>query len=288
VKVRARTDGVDRYHFKGKFAIFRVSVLVPLHFTLSGGGTAEDLDPPYEIRDFMGLPTIQDSPKILVIEDEPPIRKFLRISLESNGYDVIETTTAAMGIGHAIVEPPDAVILDLGLPDQDGLEVIARLREWSKVPIIVVSARGREADKVSALDAGADDYLTKPFGVGELLARLRVALRHSATAASPVTDSVFRVGELCVDLGRREVMIGKEAVHLTPTEYRLLVVLVTHAGKVVTHRQLLKEVWGPESVFENQYLRVYMGQLRRKLEQDATRPRYLKTEAGIGYRLLDE
>ena len=229
-----------------------------------------------------------DSPKILVIEDESPIRKFLRISLESHGYTVIETKTAAMGIGHAITEPPDAVILDLGLPDQDGLKVIARLRDWSKVPILVVSARGREADKVSALDAGADDYLTKPFGVGELLARLRVALRHAASAASPAGDPVFRVGELSVDLGRREVILGNKAVHLTPTEYRLLVVLVTHAGKVVTHRQLLKDVWGPESVYENQYLRVYMGQLRRKLERDATRPRYLKTEAGIGYRLLDE
>ena len=232
--------------------------------------------------------SVHDSPKILVIEDESPIRKFLRISLESHGYTVIETKTAAMGIGHAITEPPDAVILDLGLPDQDGLKVIARLRDWSKVPILVVSARGREADKVSALDAGADDYLTKPFGVGELLARLRVALRHAASAASPAGDPVFRVGELSVDLGRREVILGNKAVHLTPTEYRLLVVLVTHAGKVVTHRQLLKDVWGPESVYENQYLRVYMGQLRRKLERDATRPRYLKTEAGIGYRLLDE
>ena len=232
--------------------------------------------------------SIQDRPKILVIEDEPPIRKFLRISLDSHGYNVIETGTAAAGIGHAIAEPPDAVILDLGLPDVDGLEVISRLREWSRVPIIVVSARGREADKVAALDAGADDYLTKPFGVGELLARLRVALRHSATSASPTPNAVFQVGDLRVDLGRREVAISGEMIHLTPTEYRLLIVLVTHAGKVVTHRQLLKEVWGPDSVYENQYLRVYMGQLRRKLERDATRPRYIKTEAGIGYRLMDE
>ena len=230
----------------------------------------------------------QDSPKVPVIEDEPPIRKFLRISLESHGYIVIETATAASGIGHAIAEPPDAVILDLGLPDQDGLDVIVRLREWSKVPIIVVSARGRESDKVAALDAGADDYLTKPFGVGELMARLRVALRHSATAASPTSEPVFQVGDLRVDLARREVAITQQLIHLTPTEYRLLVVLVTHAGKVVTHRQLLKEVWGPDSVYENQYLRVYMGQLRRKIEQDAMRPRYLKTEAGVGYRLMDE
>ena len=229
-----------------------------------------------------------DAPKILVIEDEPPIRKFLRISLESHGYRVIETGTAATGIGHAVAEPPDAVILDLGLPDQDGLQVISRLREWSRVPIIVVSARGREADKVAALDAGADDYLTKPFGVGELLARLRVALRHAATLASPNAKPVVRVEELTVDLVRREVAIGTEVIHLTPTEYRLLLVLVAHAGKVVTHRQLLKEVWGPDSVYENQYLRVYMGQLRRKIEKDATRPRYIKTEAGIGYRLMDE
>lgn len=232
--------------------------------------------------------SVQDAPKVLVIEDELPIRKFLRISLDSQGYHVIETGTAEAGVGHAITEPPDAVILDLGLPDQDGLEVIARLREWSRVPIIVLSARGREADKVAALDAGADDYLTKPFGVGELLARLRVALRHSTEATAPESRSVFQVGDLRVDLGRREVWMGSNAIHLTPTEYRLLVVLVNHAGKVVTHRQLLKEVWGPGSVYENQYLRVYMGQLRRKLEQDPTRPVYLKTESGVGYRLRDE
>jgi len=226
--------------------------------------------------------------KILVIEDEPPIRKFLRISLEAHGYVVIETETAATGIGHAITEPPDAVILDLGLPDQDGLDVITRLREWSRVPIIVVSARGREADKVAALDAGADDYLTKPFGVGELLARLRVALRHAAIVSGSNEQSVFRVADLSVDLARREVTLAGQAVHLTPIEYRLLVVLVTHAGKVVTHRQLLKEVWGPGSVYENQYLRVYIGQLRRKIEANAARPRYLKTEAGVGYRLMDE
>ncbi len=230
----------------------------------------------------------QDAAKILVIEDEAPIRKFLRISLESSGYVAIEADTAAKGLAHAMTEPPDAVILDLGLPDLDGLQVITRLREWSRVPIIVVSARGRESDKVTALDAGADDYLTKPFSVGELLARLRVALRHSASVAGASSDPIFCVGGLCVDLGRREVTIDGEAVRLTPTEYRLLTVLVSHAGKVVTHRQLLKEVWGPDSVYENQYLRVYMGQLRRKIESDATRPRYLKTEAGVGYRLLDE
>ncbi|HEY0982063.1 response regulator [Schlesneria sp.] len=231
---------------------------------------------------------IGDRPKILIVEDEPQIRKFLRISLETAGYSAIETANAAAGIGHAITEPPDAVILDLGLPDQDGLAVIMRLREWSNVPIIVVSARGREADKVLALDAGADDYLTKPFSVGELMARVRVALRHSTATTSPTAEPVFKVGDLQVDLARREVTVAQQIVHLTPTEYRLLVVLVTHAGKVVTHRQLLKEVWGPGSVYENQYLRVYMGQLRRKIETDSMRPRYLKTEPGVGYRLMDD
>ena len=226
--------------------------------------------------------------RVLVIEDELQIRKFLRILLESHGFVVTETDTAAKGIGHAIAEPPDAVVLDLGLPDQDGLTVIQRLREWSQVPIIVLSARGRESDKVAALDAGADDYLTKPFGVGELLARLRVALRHAARLGTSAEPALFQAGELTVDLGRREVMLGKDPVRLTPTEYRLLMVLVRNAGKVVTHRQLLKEVWGPDSVSENQYLRVYMGQLRRKLETDPARPRYLKTEPGVGYRLVDE
>lgn len=226
--------------------------------------------------------------KILVIEDELPIRKFLRITLESHQYVMLETDSAAKGLGTAATEPPDAVLLDLGLPDQDGLEVIARLREWSSVPIIVLSARGREADKVAALDAGADDYLTKPFSAGELLARIRVALRHSALAGSKGMEPEFRVGELRVDLARRTVHVGASEIHLTPTEYRLLAVLIQHAGKVVTHRQILKEVWGPNSVFENQYLRVYMGQLRRKIEAEPTRPRYIRTEAGVGYRLMDE
>lgn len=226
--------------------------------------------------------------RILVIEDEEPIRRFVRMSLEMHGYRVLEAGSAAQGLQCAVAELPDAVVLDLGLPDQDGLEVIRQLRDWSSLPIIVLSARGREADKVLALDAGADDYLTKPFGVGELLARIRVGLRHAAAVAAQSSDPVFHVGDLCVDLGRRQVTIGGEEAHLTPTEYRLLVVLIRNAGKVVTHRQLLKEVWGPDSVHENQYLRVYMGQLRRKIERDTTRPRYLKTEAGIGYRLVDE
>jgi len=231
---------------------------------------------------------MNDAPaRILIIEDEQPIRRLLRISLESHGYQVAEATTAAAGLQQAISQPPDAVVLDLGLPDQDGLQVINRIREWSRVPIIVLSARGRESDKIVALDAGADDYLTKPFSVGELLARVRVALRHASTVSEAI-DSPFQVGGLIADLGRRQVFVDHQEVRLTPTEYRLLAVLVRHAGRVVTHRQLLREVWGPDSVFENQYLRVYMGQLRRKIESDPARPRYLRTELGVGYRLMDE
>ena len=228
-----------------------------------------------------------DKPRILVIEDEQPIRKFLRITLESQGYGFSEAETAAEGLRRAAEEPPDAVVLDLGLPDADGLEVIARLREWSTTSIIVLSARGREADKIMALDAGADDYLTKPFSAGELLARVRVALRH-AIAGHADSRPVFEVGGLRIDQTRRQVFLDDGEVHLTPTEYRLLTLLVKHAGKVVTHRQLLKEVWGPDSVHENQYLRVYMGQLRRKIEADPAQPRYLRTESGVGYRLADE
>jgi two-component system KDP operon response regulator KdpE len=227
------------------------------------------------------------SAKILVIEDEPPIRKFLRISLETSGYVLVEAETAAKGLRQVASDPADAIILDLGLPDQDGLQVLKEIRQWSNVPIIVLSARGREADKVAALDAGADDYLTKPFSVGELLARIRVALRHAASA-TPSAEPVFQLGALSVDLVRREVKLGEDLLHLTPNEYRLLTVLVKNAGKVMTHRQLLKEVWGPDSVQEHQYLRVYMGQLRRKIERDPARPRYLITESGVGYRLVDE
>lgn len=228
-----------------------------------------------------------DSPRILVVEDEAPIRKFLRISLESQGFRMLEAETAAAGLRAAAAEPPDAVILDLGLPDADGLDVIRRLREWTTVPIIVLSARGREADKIAALDGGADDYLTKPFGAGELMARLRVALRHAARVVQD-EEPIFQVGGLKVDHAARRVFVDDEEVRLTPTEYRLLTTLVRHVGKVVTHRHLLKEVWGPDSVEENQYLRVYLGQLRRKIERESTRPRYLLTEPGVGYRLADE
>ena len=226
-------------------------------------------------------------PTVLVIEDEPPLQKFLRVTLESQGYAVIEATGGESGLRHAAVEQPDLVILDLGLPDVDGLDVTRRLREWSAVPVIVVSARGREQDKVAALDAGADDYLTKPFGVGELLARVRVALRHRAAARTDTGDPVFESGRLRVDLARREVTTDGRSVRLTPNEYRLLAVLVKNAGRVMTHRQLLREVWGPGSGEETHYLRVYVNQLRQKLEADPARPEHLLTETGVGYRLAD-
>lgn len=223
-------------------------------------------------------------PIILVIEDEPPLVKFLRVTLEQE-YNVIDVSTGEAGVRHAAYDRPDLIILDLGLPDIDGIEVTKRVREWSSVPIVVVSARGKEQDKVVALDAGADDYVTKPFGVGELTARVRVALRHAAAAKKDTGDPVFESGDLKVDLAKREVMVRGKQVHLTPNEFRLLAVLVKHAGMVLTHRQLLKEVWGPGSGQENHYLRVYMNQLRQKIEADPARPRHLVTELGVGYRL---
>jgi two-component system KDP operon response regulator KdpE len=228
-----------------------------------------------------------DSPRILLIEDEQEIRRFLRVSLAAHGYKLVECGTGNEGVLAAASEPPDAIILDLGLPDIDGMEVLRRIREWSRVPIIVLSARGQEQQKVEALDAGADDYLTKPFGVAELLARLRVALRHAAADPSSAQGSEYRSGSLRVDFARRQVFVADREVHLTPTEYRLLAMLVRYAGKVVTHRQLLKEVWGPENVWETHYLRVYMNQLRHKLERDPQRPVFLLTEPGVGYRLAE-
>jgi two-component system KDP operon response regulator KdpE len=225
-------------------------------------------------------------PVVVLIEDEPQIRRFLRTTLGSQGYRLFEAATGADGLVEAASRQPDVVIVDLGLPDIDGLEVIRRLREWSTVPIIVLSARGQEADKVVALDLGADDYVSKPFGADELLARLRVALRHKAGVARE--DAVFTTGELRVDLGRRHVFVREQEVKLTPTEYRLLTTLVRYAGRVLTHRQLLKEVWGPNQTEEAHYLRVYMAQLRRKIEVDPAQPRYLLTEPGVGYRLAGE
>jgi two-component system KDP operon response regulator KdpE len=227
------------------------------------------------------------APLVLLIEDEPQMRRFLRTALESNDYRLVEAATAKEGLAHAAARNPDVILLDLGLPDRDGLEVARELREWSDTPIIVISARGQEADKVKALDLGADDYLTKPFGVEELLARIRVALRHAATPAGAVPAPIFESGELRVDLPNRRVWRGDTEVHLTPTEYKLLVTMVRHAGKVLTHRMLLKEVWGPNYVNQAHYVRVYLAQLRQKIESDPARPRLLLTEPGVGYRLKD-
>lgn len=224
-------------------------------------------------------------PTVVVVEDEAQIRRFLRATLVSQDYRCFEATTGAGGLVEVACRQPDLVILDLGLPDLDGIEVIRRLREWTSVPIIVLSARGDEHDKIAALDAGADDYVSKPFGVGELLARMRSTLRHAARLAAGHGEPVFAHGDLSVDLARRRVLVAGAEVRLTPLEYRLLSTLVRHAGKVLTHRQLLKEVWGPSFVEQAHYLRVYMLQLRRKLESDPARPRYLLTEPGVGYRL---
>ena len=225
---------------------------------------------------------------ILVIDDEPAIRRFLRATLAGHGYTLLEAATAQAGIALAAERQPDVILLDLGLPDLDGLDVTKQLREWTSTPIIVLSARGQEHDKVAALEAGADDYLTKPFGVAELMARIKVALRHAARSAQPSGETVFAVGSLRVDLSRRLVQVNGAEVHLSPIEYKLLATLIRHAGKVITHQQLLREVWGPGYGEEAHYLRVYMGQLRHKLEATPARPRYLLTEPGVGYRLQVE
>lgn len=227
-------------------------------------------------------------PVVLLIEDEPQIRRFLRAALDSQGFRMVEAATGEEGVTAAATRQPEILILDLGLPDMDGIEVIRRVREWSTVPIIVLSARGQERDKIAALDAGADDYVAKPFGVGELLARMRVALRHAAHGAGDPGESEFAVGDLHVDLVRRQVRVGERQVHLTPIEYRLLTTLIRHAGKVLTHHHLLNEVWGPNQTEQAHYLRVYTAQLRRKLEADPARPRYVLTEPGVGYRLAAE
>jgi two-component system KDP operon response regulator KdpE len=221
---------------------------------------------------------------ILLVEDEVQMRRFLRVALEADGYRLLEAETAAEGVSETASRNPDAILLDLGLPDRDGLEVIRRVREWSEVPIIVISAREQEHDKVAALDAGADDYLTKPFGIGELLARIRVAIRHADLRKGGRQEAVFATEGLTVDFANRQVWRDNQEVHLTRLEYKLFVFLVRNAGRVVTHRQLLKEVWGPNYVEHTQYLRVYMTQLRHKLEADPTRPRYLINEPGVGYR----
>ena len=227
-------------------------------------------------------------PLVLVIEDEEEIRRFLRATLTVRGYRLIETASGEDGLHLAASHLPDLVLLDLGLPDTDGLTITKRLREWSTVPILVLTARGLERDKIAALDSGADDYITKPFGIGELEARMRVALRHAARSAQPGPEPVFEVGSLSVDLVRRRITLAGQEVHLTPIEYKLFVCLVRHAGRVVTHKQLATEAWGEEADEQRQYVRIYMRQLRNKLESTPARPRYLLTEAGVGYRLVDE
>lgn len=224
---------------------------------------------------------------VLIIEDEVPLRRFLRASLGSAGFRVVEAGTAEEGYSLAGSHNPELIILDLGLPDEDGVSLTRRLREWARMPILVVSAQGREARKVEALDAGADDFLTKPFGMSELLARLRVALRHAAQVGGQPSP-VLELGRLKLDQARREVTVDGQPLHLTPIEYRLLTLLAQHAGKVLTHSFLLREVWGPGHAEHTHYLRVYMAQLRRKLEADTTRPKLLKTEPGVGYRLKDD
>jgi two-component system KDP operon response regulator KdpE len=225
-----------------------------------------------------------NKPLVLVLEDEPQMRKFVRIALDSNGYRVIEASTVEEGLRQASSYVPDLALVDLGLPDSDGFEFTRRLREWSNIPVLVISARGQEQSKVKALDEGADDYLTKPFGAAELMARIRVALRHAARA--PDSTSVVEIGEdVMIDLVKRVVTVRGEEVHLTPIEYKLLTALVKHAGMVMTHRHLLELVWGPGHAHQMQYLRVYMTQLRHKLEKAPANPKYLVTEPGIGYRL---
>lgn len=220
--------------------------------------------------------------RVLIVDDEHAVRRFLRTSLQAQGYDIIEAATGEDAILTAVNTKPDLIILDLGLPDMNGIQVTERLREWTDTPIVILSVQDQDTEKIAALDAGADDYLTKPFSVGELLARLRVALRHSQ---QPAGEPVFTVGDLTVDLAARVVRLKDEEVQLTPTEYDLLRVLVSHAGKVITHQQLLREIRGVGYQTETHLLRVHMSNLRRKLEADPTDPQYILTEPGVGYRL---
>jgi len=224
---------------------------------------------------------------VLLIEDDVAIRRFLRTALEANGYRYLEAANGEEGVAMASTHVPDLVLLDIGLPDISGFDVVARLRAWSRVPILILTARGQEQDKIRALDAGSDDYVSEPCSAGEPLARARVALRHAAGAAHE-DAAAFKVGELQVDLVRRHVTVGGAEVRLTPIEYKLLTTLVKHAGKVVTHQQLLRDVWGPSHDDQSHYVRVYMAHLRHKIEAEAARPRYLLTEPGVGYRLAAE
>lgn len=224
---------------------------------------------------------------IILIEDEKQIRRFVKTSLEAEGYQVFEAETGKQGVIETATRKPDLVILDLGLPDMGGIEVIGKIREWSGLPVIILSARSEESEKIDALDAGADDYLTKPFGSGELLARIRVALRRQMLSPQGL-GSVYAIDGLSIDLAGHRVLLDETEIHLTPIEFRLLSTLAKHAGKVLTHRFLLKEVWGPSHVDDAHYLRIYMGQLRHKLEKEPANPRFLLTEIGVGYRLAAE
>ncbi len=227
-------------------------------------------------------------PLVLLVEDESQLRRFLRATLTARGFRLVEAETAAAAEIAATSQLPDLILLDLGLPDGDGIDVTRRLREWTQVPILVISARGREADKVLALDAGADDYVTKPFGVDELLARMRVALRHAARTRGESAEPVLAIGALRIDFTRREVSLEGRALHLTPLEWKLLVLLARNAGKVFTHRQILREIWGPGAGHQAHTVRVHMASLRKKLEADPAQPRLLLTEPGVGYRLKDD
>lgn len=227
-------------------------------------------------------------PLVLIIEDDKTIRRFIRVALETQRYVCLETDTGEVGLSLAASRKPDLLVLDLGLPDIDGLEVIRKLREWSDAPIVVVSARGHEREKVQALDLGADDYLTKPFGVAELLARIRVILRHRARSGGEQPAATWGVGPLTIDFEKRRVTLSGEEVHLTPTEYKLLALLATQHGKVLTHRSLVQEIWGGFNADDTQSLRVCMGNLRRKLEENPAQPKFIITEVGVGYRMVDE
>lgn len=233
----------------------------------------------------MPIESDDSAPVVLIIEDDPTVCQFLRLSLATKQYQVIETVTGQDGLAQAAARQPDLILLDMGLPDMEGLEVTRRLREWTMVPILILSGRRQESDKVAALDAGADDYITKPYGVEELLARVRVALRHSERMVPSDNEAVFVLGDLRLDYMQRQVWMGEREVRLTRIEYRLLTTLARQAGRVVNHRQLLKEVWGPEYARETNYLHVYMKHLRGKIEPDVSNPMYLVSEMGVGYRL---
>ncbi len=230
-------------------------------------------------------PGAQSGPRVLVVDDEPQIRRFLRASLQSHDYTVLEAENGKEAVRACTTQKPDLLILDLGLPDMDGLDVLKTIREWSRVPVIVLSIRSDETDKIEALDRGANDYVTKPFSMGELLARMRAALRQGRSEGADAGSSIVAAGDISIDLGKRLITLGGSPVKLSRKEYDLLKILALHPGKVITHQQLLQEVWGPAYVEETQYLRVYIGQLRQKLERDPAAPQWLITEPGVGYRL---